>query len=53
MNACSAANCSVNGLTTAFVAKQKISPKKMEMGSAGNALRQIANSNNVKQRPYN
>lgn len=52
MNTCSAARCSVNGLTSALVRKQNTSPKKIEMGSAGSALRLMANSSSVRQRPW-
>jgi hypothetical protein len=51
MNACSDASRSVNGLTTKLVAKQKIKPKKIEIGKAGNAFRVIANSKSVKHKP--
>lgn len=52
MKACSAAKLSVNGLTTAFVVKQKTNPKNIEIGRAGKALRQIASNRSVKQRPW-
>lgn len=51
MNACSAANWSLNGLITALVAKQKTNPKNIEIGNAGKAFRLMANSNNVRHNP--
>lgn len=51
MNAWRTARCSVNGFTMAVVAKQNIKPKKIEIGSAGKALRQMARSSNVRHKP--
>lgn len=48
---CSEARASVNGFTTALVTKQKNRPKVMEMGRAGSALRQMANSSRVRHSP--
>lgn len=53
MNACRTERCSVNGLTTALVAKQNSNPKNMEIGKAGNAFRHIANNSSVKHKPCN
>lgn len=53
MKACWADKLSVNGFTTALVAKQKTNPKNIEIGRAGKALRQIASNKSVKQRPCN
>lgn len=51
MKTCSEASASVNGFTITLVAKQKISPKKIEIGSAGKAFRKMASSSRVRQRP--
>lgn len=51
MKTCLADKVSIKGLTTALVAKQNISPKVIEIGRAGKALRQMANSSRVRQRP--
>jgi len=51
INTCLADKSSMNGLTTALVAKQNINPKVIEMGRAGRALRQMASSRRVRQRP--
>lgn len=53
MNTCLADKLSMNGFTTALVAKQNIKPNVIEMGRAGKALRQIANNKSVKQSPIN
>lgn len=52
MNTCSEASASVNGFTMTLVTKQNISPKKIEIGSAGRAFRKMANRSRVRQRPY-
>lgn len=53
MKTCCADKASMKGLTTALVAKQKIKPNVMDMGSAGKAFRQIAKSKSVRQSPIN
>ena len=52
MKTCSDASCSVKGFTIAVVAKQKIKPNVIEIGSAGSAFLVMANSNSVKHNPY-
>lgn len=44
---------SVNGRIIVLVAKQNSKPKNIDIGSAGNALRQIAKSSRVKHKPWN
>lgn len=51
MKTCSAARVSVNGLTRTLVVTQKKSPKVIEIGRAGRALRVTARRRSVKQRP--
>lgn len=51
MNTCSEASVSVKGLTMIEVAKQKKSPKEIEIGRAGSALRVTANKSKVKHNP--
>lgn len=43
----------MKGLTKKLVAKQKIRPNVIEIGRAGKALRQMAKSSRVRQRPIN
>lgn len=51
MKTCSDARISVNGFTINDVAKQKKSPKVIEIGRAGRAFLVTARRSNVKHRP--
>lgn len=51
MKTCSDASISVKGLTMIDVVKQKKSPKVMEIGRAGSALRVTASRRRVKHKP--
>lgn len=51
MKTCSAARVSVNGFMIRDVAKQKKSPKEIEMGRAGRAFLVTARRRSVKLRP--